>query len=135
MLLECPECGKKSLCIKEKRAGCLSCSYTNEGEKAAGEWVRKIIGKGDTEKARQPVCSCPQCGAQALVDRSPGGERQPDPQYLCFSCGGSWPAEEIESCPECGRPEFSAEFEELIICRSAAGFYVCRKCYEKIFQY
>lgn len=80
------------------------------------------------------LLECPRCGARALADRHAGKEEQPGPRYTCFSCGGSWPAEEIKSCPECGRLQFSREFEELIICRSSAGFYVCRDCYEKIFK-
>jgi predicted RNA-binding Zn-ribbon protein involved in translation (DUF1610 family) len=110
MFWKCPQCGKKSLRVEGEKAVCLACSGTNK------------------------VYPCPQCGVRALVERIPGGERHPAPRYLCFSCGGSWAAGEIETCPECGRPEFSTEFEELIICRSAAGFYVCRKCYEKIFR-
>ncbi len=82
---------------------------------------------------KQPVDQCPSCGAPALSDLK-GGRENAESRFLCSSCGARWADGELERCPECIRWKPRQEFEELIICRSAVGFYVCRACYEKIFK-
>lgn len=68
-----------------------------------------------------PVLECPRCSREWQMTG--------DGRVLCPSCGY-----ELVRCPECIQWKPADEFEELIICRSAVGFYVCRECYEKIFK-
>jgi hypothetical protein len=79
------------------------------------------------------VYECPKCGKQALVLPDKAGISMVN-QFSCFSCGSQWKENELERCPECYQWKPGGEFEELIICRSSVGFYVCRACYENIFQ-
>lgn len=133
----CPRCRAQSLRIKENRAGCISCGYQAEGKKAAVELVEKNLeGKNSSaKKLKIPVYECPECTEEALVDLGAAGECCDGPHFICFACGCSWQKEELERCPECNQLKPGSGFEELIICRSAVGFYVCGDCYLKIFRH
>lgn len=67
-----------------------------------------------------------------MEERNAEGGEKPAPHFACSSCGSRWNKEDMEYCPGCGELKPAGEFEELIICRSAVGFYVCRSCYGKI---
>ena len=85
------------------------------------------------ESPSEKVYTCPACGNEALVDAGKiDSSKNPGLRFACFSCGRTWREGELTYCPQCGRPAPSDELEELIICRSAVGFYVCKNCYEKI---
>ncbi|TEB12337.1 hypothetical protein [Pelotomaculum propionicicum] len=100
-------------------------------------WEMRVSGNEkavcDSCGCELPVYECPNCQNQGLVKiKEDGGAA--DAYFLCFSCGGRWAGSELERCPECYQWRPGEEFEELIICRSSVGFYVCGNCYGKIFK-
>ena len=123
-ILECPLCGLRDLQIEGGRVSCGSCEYEAESKKHM-----------DLLSIQSFSRQCPGCGVEALVDLQKTGVLiHPGARFFCFACGNSWSPEKMEYCPECGEPRPRDEFEELIICRSSVGFYVCRNCYNKIFS-
>lgn len=108
---ECPRCHREWHIAEDGKVRCHACGY----------------------EAIVPVYECPKCGSQALVLSGKAGISMVN-QFSCFSCGSQWNENELERCPECYQWKPGGEFEELIICRSSVGFYVCHTCYEKIFK-
>jgi len=131
---KCPYCRADSLTVDDRGAACAACGYRAEGGEAAKEWAASNLEPGRRHSgAGLPVFECPGCSVEALVEL--GGESGAGrPAYLCFSCGGSWEKDELECCPECNRLRPRGGFEELVICRSAVGFYVCGECYARVFR-
>jgi len=118
---KCPLCSLTELQVGGGMVSCLSCGYKTE----SNEYLNLL---GIQDHCRP----CPQCSAQALVDLEKAGlYKQQGPLFACFSCGKSWLPEEMDYCPECGDPQPRDGFQELIICRSSVGFYVCNSCYNK----
>jgi RecJ-like exonuclease len=136
-VLDCPRCGREWQITGDGNVVCESCGYKTGSYAAAIEYLRKHAGLEIHDhiniKSQLPVYECPRCGGLALTDQFKAGTG-PGNQFLCFSCGSRWAEGELERCPECIQWRPGEEFEELIICRSAVGFYVCRSCYEKIFK-
>lgn len=133
--LECPRCRQEWHITGDGKVLCHSCGYETDSYNGAVEFIEKIMGitKSDNIKTKLPVYHCPNCENPAMVDQG-GAGRLAGPRFFCFSCGNQWFEKELERCPECNQLQPGGEFEELIICRSSVGFYVCRSCYEKIFK-
>jgi transcription elongation factor Elf1 len=110
-VLECPRCRQEWRITEDGKAFCSSCGHESELQ----------------------FFECPNCSKTALVGQV-GAGKDSDYSFHCYSCGSRWSDNELERCPECYQWKPSGEFEELIICRSSVGFYVCRACYEKIFK-
>ncbi len=136
VLLECPRCRTGTLILGNKLVECSACDYAVDDLTGVIDWAENILGLNEDKDAKfkWPIYQCPQCASEALLDTETCGSRITSPQFICFSCGSHWPKDDLEQCPECGLPGIKDEFEELIICRSSVGFYVCRSCYEKIFK-
>jgi len=136
-MLECPRCRREWRITGDGKVLCSSCGYETDSYNGAVEYIEKTAGLKKPEhinmKTKLPVYECPKCGNLALVVQDEAG-RGAASQFLCFSCGGQWSENELERCPECYQWKPGGEFEELIICRSSVGFYVCRACYENIFK-
>lgn len=136
-VLKCPRCSQEWQITGDGKVRCGSCGYVTDSFSGAAEYIEKNAGlkkpDGINANSKLPVHECPQCGSTAMVDMLRTGTDK-DCQFLCFSCGGKWAEGELERCPECIQWKPGEEFQELIICRSAVGFYVCRSCYEKIFK-
>lgn len=126
--LKCPLCLAEALIVRSSGSACTFCGYKEKGKKAALDFIEKSTGKG------AKVYECPDCTEEALVDLRSAGELMDSPAIVCFNCGGTWGREELELCPECRKMRPGSGFEELIICRSAVGFYVCGECYLRIFK-
>jgi predicted RNA-binding Zn-ribbon protein involved in translation (DUF1610 family) len=110
-VLECTRCRQEWQVNGEGKAFCRSCGQESELQ----------------------IYECPDCGETALVGQGGDGKDSAD-HFHCYSCGSRWSDNELERCPECYQWKPGGEFEELIICRSSVGFYVCRACYENIFK-
>ena len=108
---ECPRCRREGHITADGKFLCHSCGY----------------------EPIEILYECPKCGSQSLALPGEAGINTVD-QFACFSCVNRWSDNELERCPECYQWKPSDEFEELIICRSSVGFYVCRTCYENIFK-
>ena len=136
-ILACPRCSREWQITGDGWVRCSSCGYETDSYTGAIEYIRIHKGlkslDGIDAKSKPQIYSCPACGALALLERAET-DLHANFQFLCFSCGGFWAANELARCPECMEWKPGEEFEELIICRSAVGFYVCRACYEKIFK-
>lgn len=136
-ILKCPRCSQEWQITGDGKVRCGSCGYETDSYSCAVEYLEKNAGlknhDGVYAGSKLPVYECPQCGVMAMIDKFRAGIDN-GYQFLCFSCGSRWAEGELERCPECIQWKRGEEFEELIICRSAVGFYVCRSCYEKIFK-
>lgn len=136
-VLACPRCSREWQITGAGRVRCSSCGYETDSYTGAAEYIKKHAGlethEGIDAKSKPPIYECPACGALALLEWTEAGLNAGF-QFLCFSCGSLWTTNELARCPECMQWKPGGEFEELIICRSAVGFYVCRACYEKIFK-
>lgn len=136
-VLECPRCRRERQITGDGRVLCTSCGYETDSYTGAVEYLMKAAGldihNGDNAKSRLPIYECPECSSLALIDKIKAGINT-GCRFLCFSCNSQWSDGELERCPECIQWKPGEEFEELIICRSSVGFYVCRGCYEKIFK-
>jgi len=127
-LLECPVCRAMSLVVSNGKVYCPLCGYEADGKSGAVDWVNTMLGAAEQPGRKgRAIHECPECGAETLVT---AGSKT----FICFSCGNRWKEDELQCCPECYRLQPVAAFEELIICRSSVGFYVCRSCYGKIFK-
>lgn len=136
-VLECPRCRRERQITGDGRVLCSPCGYETDSYTGAVEHIKMAAGldihNGDNTKSKLPIYECPKCGSLALIDQIKAGINT-ESRFICFSCGSQWASGELERCPECIQWKPGEEFEELIICRSAVGFYVCRGCYEKIFK-
>jgi predicted RNA-binding Zn-ribbon protein involved in translation (DUF1610 family) len=136
-ILECPRCRREWHITGHGKVLCVSCGYETDSYTGAVEYIEKSAGlqihDNINAQSKLPIYECPECGNLALVVQCEAGTSSAS-QFLCFSCGGQWYENELERCPECYQWKPGEEFEELIICRSSVGFYVCRACYEKIFK-
>ncbi|OPZ72163.1 MAG: hypothetical protein BWY80_01185 [Firmicutes bacterium ADurb.Bin456] len=122
--LKCPLCRLTELQIGDGNVSCSSCGYESESSK-----YMNILS------IQKHTRSCPTCSREALIDLDKAGLYQDQgPLFLCFFCGASWLPREMDYCPECDEPRPRNEFQELNICRSSVGFYVCHSCYNKIFS-
>jgi Zn-finger nucleic acid-binding protein len=137
LLLECPRCRREWSITGDGKVLCSSCGYETDSYNGAMQYIENTDRLKTPEcsdvKTKLPIYECPKCGSLALVDQGEAG-RSAVCQFLCFSCGSQWSENELQRCPECFQWKHSGEFEELIICRSSVGFYVCRACYENIFK-
>jgi Zn finger protein HypA/HybF involved in hydrogenase expression len=119
--LKCPLCSLTKLQIVGGMVSCVSCGYKSESN--------RYMNLLSIQNHASP---CPACATRALVDLDKAGlYKQQGPLFVCFSCGKSWLPKEMDYCPECDNPQPRDEFQELIICRSSVGFYVCRSCYNR----
>ena len=137
-LLECPRCRREWHITGDGKVLCNSCGYETDSYNGSVEYIEntawlEIPECKNVKKTKLPIYECPKCSSLALVDQGKAG-RSAACQFLCFSCGSQWPENKLERCPECYQWKPGGEFEELIICRSSVGFYVCRTCYENIFK-
>jgi hypothetical protein len=136
-VLECPRCRREWKITGDGKVLCGSCGYETDSYTGAVEYIEKTSGlqihDSINANSKIPIYECPECGNLALIDQI-GAGISTDRQFLCFSCGGYWAVGKLERCPECIEWKPVEEFEELIICRSSVGFYVCRACYDKIFK-
>ena len=133
-LLECPVCRAKSLVTGGAKIYCPPCGYEADGTNGAADWVNNVLGIVEQPGHRKrAIHECPACKKETLVAAgSAGGSAKEN--FICFSCGSRWQDDELLICQECSRLWPADEFEELIICRSSVGFYVCHSCYEKVFK-
>ncbi len=136
-VLACPRCSREWQITGDGRVCCSSCGYETDSYTGAVEYIKMHEGleihNDIYAESKLPIYECPACGALALLNRTEASINAGF-QFLCFSCGSQWSDNELERCPECIQWKPGEEFEELIICRSAVGFYVCRACYDKIFK-
>lgn len=136
-VLTCPRCRSEWHITGDGKVLCHSCGHEVDSYSGAAAFIEQtacIKKPGNVNvKARLPIYECPSCKDMALVNQNECGGIE-GPQFFCFSCGGQWSVHELERCPECNQWRPGEEFEELIICRSSVGFYVCGDCYSKIFK-
>lgn len=134
ILLECPACRAISLEISKAGVCCPSCGYSADGKNGAIDYVNAPVA-GQPDRSKRAVHECPECKVETLVTAGSGhGQKAGSKTFICFTCGNRWKEDELQYCPECYRLRPITEFEELIVCRSSVGFYVCRNCYGKIFK-
>lgn len=126
----CDSCGQTAVTTHDGQAKCLFCAATTSCEIAADAYIESDMGLSGYRVAKEggewPKFACPECGADALVDRGGSGDAEPHEQYLCWGCGEAWPEGDLRRCVECNEPFASAGRDD-IICDSCFGARLTRE--------
>lgn len=118
-LVECPSCKEKFLRCNydNNKCHCFFCTYEEEGEKVANEYLNVIQGLNKYEIVKDggeyPLYECPECGSYSFVNI--------DGRYTCFSCGMYYDEDEIAFCNECGTLYIKEE-DDLELCPSCIKY-------------
>lgn len=100
-LVQCPSCKEALLKCNYNGSNmchCFFCTYEEDGENAANEYISNIQGLSKYEIVKDggeyPLYECLDCGASSMVNI--------DGRYVCFSCGIYYDEDELAFCDECG---------------------------------
>ncbi len=92
-VIPCPECEEPFLQCENAIVHCHFCDYTEDSSSAA---LNYLGGYRAIAQGGEPAQECPECGQDNFVFNE---ELR---KYVCFSCGISYDAVEIDSCQNCG---------------------------------
>lgn len=121
VVVECPRCTIRSAYL-EGGLECVFCGFTSPGNAAASEYVRTFFGldwRFEADGGQIPIYSCPECGAEALVDLGHLKSELLENQLVCFECGQLWDWEQTDFCVRCGRLFLPID-----------GIIVCPDCFQ-----
>lgn len=130
LIITCPICLQDALVIGDSRdaeegAHCYFCRYwESDSRKTANEFLTNVLNlsRDYFEKNGEiwPKYHCPSCMVESLVNDSE--------EYICFNCGLTWEAEDLNACEFCQR-HTEDTVEELL---SRGGR--CRDCFEEMIR-
>ena len=116
----CPQCFEEFLLIDHDGDGlvkCSSCSYEAQSEKAARDYIDKVLGVTEDDVAKYyggifPLFDCPECNDWTLVHDMENGSA------ICFSCGLYEPYVSLSTCRNCERRVVYVQYagEESVDC-------------------
>jgi ribosomal protein L37AE/L43A len=117
-VVECPSCTQETS-VLDDGATCLSCGASATAEEGADEYAHTVLDESRYEGGKQGIAwvvsSCPECEAETLVDRGASGDVEPGDQWVCFTCGNTWPEGSLGQYDRCGELIAAGE-DEMSIC-------------------
>lgn len=119
-LVKCPSCKEKLLKCNYNDSNtcqCFFCTYKEDGEKAADEYLSSIQGLNEytivKDGGKYPLYECSECGKSSMVNA--------DEKYICFHCGTYFDEHELSFCSECGMLYLKND-DDLEICSSCMDY-------------
>jgi hypothetical protein len=92
--------------VLDNGASCQFCrTLTATAEEGADEYAHLVLNESRYKSGKEGldwvVSPCPECKADAFVDRGLHGCVEPADRWVCFSCGNAWPNGSFVRCDHC----------------------------------